>query len=246
MSNDFFFSNYNTLYLLNETNDSILFFFIGRTTFNWISKATIYAYFLFAAETVYVTIVFNKRLEIMLQTGKRFDEYIYNIIFLSILIPHFLVPIASWRGGPEVAKFKNMWTHYQVRFLRLTGEPLLFPRLNALTYSLCVFSWLLGILIMLAECVLQPDLLWWHTFAFYHIFATLNCLCSLWYINCTAMGIACRGMAKGLVRALEGPEPGKNLAEYRHLWGDLSHMMQQLGKESKLKASKKLSQLSRI
>lgn len=48
---------------------------------------------------------------------KKFDEIIYNIIFLSILIPHFLLPIASWRHGPEVAKFKNMWTHYQVTLL---------------------------------------------------------------------------------------------------------------------------------
>lgn len=49
-------------------------------------------------------------------SNKRFDEVIYNIIFLSILIPHFLLPIASWRHGPQVAIFKNMWTHYQVCF----------------------------------------------------------------------------------------------------------------------------------
>lgn len=45
---------------------------------------------------------------------KRFDEVIYNIIFMSILVPHFLLPYASWRNGSEVAKFKNMWTDYQV------------------------------------------------------------------------------------------------------------------------------------
>ncbi|XP_044736884.1 gustatory and odorant receptor 22 [Chrysoperla carnea] len=202
----------------------------GRTTFYWTSKATVYAYFLFTIETIYVTIIFKERLNIMLEPGKRFDEYIYNIIFLSILIPHFLVPIASWRGGPEVAKFKNMWTHFQVRYLRLCGEPLMFPSLTVITWSLCIFSWVLGIVIMGAEFLLQPDLLWWHTLAFYHVFATLNGLCALWYVNCTAMGGACRGMAKSLKIALEGPDPSVKLAEYRHLWGDLSHMMQQLGK----------------
>lgn len=29
-------------------------------------------------------------------------------------MPHFLLPIASWRHGKEVAKFKNMWTTFQV------------------------------------------------------------------------------------------------------------------------------------
>lgn len=62
-----------------------------------------------------MTIVFKARLELTLQKGKRFDEYIYNFIFLSILVPHFLLPIAAWRNGPEVAKYKNMWTNIQVQ-----------------------------------------------------------------------------------------------------------------------------------
>lgn len=50
----------------------------------------------------------------MLQKGKRFDEYIYNFIFLSILVPHFLLPLAAWKNGSEVAAYKNMWTNIQV------------------------------------------------------------------------------------------------------------------------------------
>jgi gustatory receptor len=58
--------------------------------------------------------VFKERLNLILQPGKRFDEYVYGIIFLSILIPHFLLPVAAWTNGTEVAKFKNMWTRFQV------------------------------------------------------------------------------------------------------------------------------------
>nr|CAI5843155.1 unnamed protein product [Callosobruchus analis] len=73
-----------------------------------------WAYFVFAAETIFVSIVFKERLYLVLKPGKRFDEYIYAIIFLSILIPHFLLPIGAWTNGGEVAKFKNMWTKFQV------------------------------------------------------------------------------------------------------------------------------------
>lgn len=61
-----------------------------------------------------MSIVFKERLKLVLLPGKRFDEYIYAIIFLSILIPHFLLPISAWTSGSDVAIFKNMWTQFQV------------------------------------------------------------------------------------------------------------------------------------
>lgn len=79
------------------------------------SATNIWAYFIFAVETVFVSVVFQERLKLILLPGKRFDEYIYAIIFLSILVPHFLLPIGAWTNGHEVAKFKNMWTQFQVR-----------------------------------------------------------------------------------------------------------------------------------
>lgn len=90
---------------------------LGNTTFSWFSFTAMYAYFLYASETVFVSIVFKERLLIILEPGKRFDEYIYGFIFLSILIPHFLLPIAAWTNGNEVAIFKNMWTRFQVRII---------------------------------------------------------------------------------------------------------------------------------
>ncbi|XP_015837537.1 gustatory and odorant receptor 22 [Tribolium castaneum] len=202
----------------------------GRTTFRWLSSTSIYAYFIFGAETIFVTMVFKERLYLILRPGKRFDEYIYGIIFLSILIPHFLLPVAAWTNGTEVAKFKNMWTRFQLKYYQVTGTPIIFHNLTLITYSLCVISWAVGIGIMLAQYYLQADMLLWHTFGYYHILAMLNCLCSLWFINCTAKGRVAVWMCNNLHKALESRNPAKILGAYRDLWVDLSHMMQQLGK----------------
>lgn len=201
-----------------------------RTTFRWFSGTTIYAYAIYTAETIFVTVVFKERVLLILQPGKRFDEYIYGIIFLSILIPHFLLPVAAWTNGSEVAKFKNMWTRFQLKYYKVTGQTIVFKNLSLITWSLCVFSWVAGIAIMLAQYYLQPDLLLWHTFGYYHILAMLNCLCSLWFVNCTAKGRVAGWLAQNLHNALESDSPADRLGEYRDLWVDLSHMMQQLGK----------------
>lgn len=87
---------------------------------------------------------------------------------------------------------------------------------------------------MLAQYYLQADMLLWHTFGYFHILAMLNCLCSLWFINCTAKGRVASWLANDLHQALESPDRANKLAEYRHLWVDLSHMMQQLGKRCNL------------
>ncbi|XP_053604917.1 gustatory and odorant receptor 22 [Plodia interpunctella] len=202
-----------------------------RTTYNWISKATLWAYIIWSLESIIVLKVGRERLSTFQQSSnKRFDEVIYNIIFLSILIPHFLLPIASWRHGPQVAIFKNMWTHYQLKYLKITGTPIVFPNLYSLTWGLCFFSWGLSIAVILSQHYLQDDFELWHSFAYYHIIAMLDGFCSLWYINCNAFGTASRGLAMNLHKALEAEHPALKLAQYRHLWVDLSHMMQQLGR----------------
>lgn len=205
-------------------------FFSLLTNYWWKSKTALYAYCVYTVETLFVLRVLEARVNILLHGGKRFDEYIYGIIFLSILSPHFLLPILAWTNGAEVAQFKNMWTKFQYKYYEITGIPLLFERLTWITYSLCVFSWVMAIVIMVAQYYLQPDMELWHTAGYYHILAMLNCLCSLWFINCTSMGIAAKGLADSLHDALGSTEPAEKLAEYRDLWVDLSHLMQQLGK----------------
>jgi hypothetical protein len=49
------------------------------------------------------------------------------------------------------------------------------------------------------------------------------------YINCTAFGLASKAFIRKLQETLGTYRPAEKLTEYRHLWVDLSHMMQQLG-----------------
>lgn len=125
--------------------------------------------------------VFHARImDFIRSTDKRFDVIIHQIIFISILLVHFLLPWASWRNGVRVASFKNSWTSYQVKHVRVVGYPVEFTRHSRLTWTVCIVSWISSILFVLAECYLQEDLLLWHTLAYYHIIATLNCFCGLW------------------------------------------------------------------
>lgn len=149
---------------------------------------------------------------------------------MSLLIPHFLLPIASWRNGGEVAIFKNMWTGYQLKFLRVTSKAIVFPRHYIITWFLCVFSWALSIAIILSQYYLQSDFQFRDTLAYYHILAMLNGFCSLWYVNCTAFKFASKLFIQHLQETMSTERPAKRLTELRHLWLDLSHMMQQLGK----------------
>lgn len=201
-----------------------------RTTFRWCSKAFVWAYIIYALETILVVYIFIDRITSFLRTDKRFDEVIYNVIFMSLLLPHFLLPVASWRNGHEVAKFKNMWTNFQLQFLKVTETQLKFPGLSMKSWSLCVIAWIVSILLVLIQYYFQPDFLFWHTFAYYHIIAMLNGFCSLWFLNCTAFGAASNALTQKLHQTILMPKPAKKLFEYRHLWVDLSHMMQQLGR----------------
>lgn len=103
----------------------------------------------------------------------------------------------------------------QLKYFQTTGTAIIFHNLSCITYTLCILSWLIGIGVMLAQFYLQPDMLLWHTFAYYHILAMLNCLCSLWYVNCTATGRVAKDLAQNLHNALESANPANSLAEYR-------------------------------
>ncbi|XP_017467124.1 PREDICTED: gustatory and odorant receptor 21a-like [Rhagoletis zephyria] len=204
---------------------------LPRTGYSWASRQVLYAICIYSVETFIVVMVLRARVKNFIeQPDKHFDEAIYNIIFISLLFTHFLLPVASWRHGPQVAIFKNMWTNYQYKFWRVTGSPIVFPNLYWLTWGLCIFSWALSIAVNLSQYVLQPDFEFWYTFAYYPIIAMLNCFCSLWYINCNAFGTVSEDLAKHLELTLKSAKPAEKLADYRYLWLDLSLMMQQLGR----------------
>lgn len=128
--------------ILHERNSILSHFFVGenlpRTTYNWRSSVFIWAYFIYGLLTVVVVYTFQARVIIFISTSKRFDEIIYSVIFISLLLPHFLLPFASWRNGTEVAKFKNMWTNYQLQYFRVTGEPIIFDGLAPMSWIGCV------------------------------------------------------------------------------------------------------------
>ena len=123
----------NSIFILFDSGENL-----PRTTYHWRSSVFIWAYFIYGLLTILVVYTFQARILNFISSSKRFDEVIYNIIFISLLLPHFLLPIASWRNGSEVAKFKNMWTHYQLQFYRVTGTPIVFHRLAAMSWIGCV------------------------------------------------------------------------------------------------------------
>lgn len=91
----------------------------GKVTFNWRSGATIYAIFFYIVTTVIVLIVGQERVHI-LQTTKRFDDYIYAILFVIFLVPHFWIPFVGWGVAHHVAVYKTMWGAFQVCICRYT------------------------------------------------------------------------------------------------------------------------------
>lgn len=67
----------------------------GKVTFSWKSKASIYAFIFYAILTVNILIVGNERIKVLQET-KKFDDYIYGILFVIFLIPHFWIPFVGW------------------------------------------------------------------------------------------------------------------------------------------------------
>lgn len=69
--------------------------------------------------TIIVLVVGYERIQILL-TIKRFDEYIYAIVFIIFLVPHFWIPFVGWGVANHVAVYKTMWGAFQVNFSLFT------------------------------------------------------------------------------------------------------------------------------
>ncbi|CAH0691779.1 unnamed protein product [Spodoptera exigua] len=101
----------------------------GTITFSWKSRATMYAVCFYIAATAVVLIVGYERIMI-LRSIRRFDDYIYAILFVIFLVPHFWIPFVGWGVAHQVAIYKTNWGKFQVRYYRVTGENLQFPNLK--------------------------------------------------------------------------------------------------------------------
>jgi gustatory receptor len=92
----------------------------GRITFSWKSKASIYAFIFYTILTVNILFVGHERMKV-LQNTKKFDEYIYGILFLIFLIPHFWIPFVGWVKS-IFELFNNFLIIHQFRALQMTSQ----------------------------------------------------------------------------------------------------------------------------
>lgn len=137
----------------------------GRVTFSWKSWASIYAFLFYCCTTVIVVIVGQERIKILSNTRK-FDESIYGILFIIFLVPHFWIPFVGWGVANDVAEYKTNWGSFQVRYYRVTGENLQFPRLKILIVIISIGCLLCAILFILSLSVLLEGFPLWHTCAY--------------------------------------------------------------------------------
>ncbi|CAD0201413.1 unnamed protein product [Chrysodeixis includens] len=156
----------------------------GTITFSWKSTATMYAVCFYIAATAVVLIVGYERIMI-LRSIRRFDDYIYAILFVIFLVPHFWIPFVGWGVAHQVAIYKTNWGKFQVRYYRVTGENLKFPNLKTTIVIISVGCLLLAVCFLLSLCILLDGFLLRHTTAYYHIITMINMNCALWFANIT-------------------------------------------------------------
>ncbi|XP_019868788.1 gustatory and odorant receptor 22-like [Aethina tumida] len=202
---------------------------IGRIKFSWKSPPMIYAYFFYAITTILVFLVGWERLDILTNRSKKFDEYIYSIIFVVYLIPHFWIPFVGWGVAYEVCDYKNSWGSFQLLYFQVTGKNLEFPYLSTLIVIISMGSVIVAIIFLLTLSVLMEGFTLYHTIAYYHIITMINMNCALWYINCRAIGNASTALADSFEKDLEVSSSAFIIAQYRYLWLLLSELLQKLG-----------------
>ncbi|XP_047991539.1 gustatory and odorant receptor 22-like isoform X2 [Leguminivora glycinivorella] len=200
----------------------------GTVTFSWKSRATMYAISFYIVATVVVLMVGYERVMI-LRSIKKFDDYIYAILFVAFLVPHFWIPFVGWGVAHQVAIYKTSWGKFQVRYYRVTGENLQFPNLQTQIVIISVGCLLLAICFLLSLCALMDGFLLIHTTAYYHIITMINMNCALWYINCKGIKIASQSLSECFRRDVNVEISAKLISRYRFLWLNLSELLQSLG-----------------
>lgn len=201
----------------------------GKITFSWKSKASIYAFIFYTILTVNIIIVGNERIKVLHET-KKFDDYIYGILFIIFLIPHFWIPFVGWvkleislkltllrifKGvANDVASYKTNWGSFQVRYYRVTGENLEFPRLKVMIVFISIGCLLCAVIFILSLSLLLDGFPLWQTSAYCetlhqlilialhfqiildHVMTMLNMNSALWYINSRGIKIASESLSR--------------------------------------------------
>ncbi|RVE52125.1 hypothetical protein evm_003198 [Chilo suppressalis] len=200
----------------------------GMITFSWRSSATAYAICFYIATTIIVLFVGYERIMI-LRSIRKFDDYIYAIIFVLFLVPHFWIPFVGWGVAPQVAIYKTNWGKFQVRYYRVTGENLKFPNLKTSIVIISIGCLLLAVCFLLSLCALLDGFPLRHTAAYFHIVTMINMNCALWYINCQAIKIASQSLSECFQKDVKIECSAKLISRYRYLWLNLSEQLQLLG-----------------
>nr|CAH7750504.1 unnamed protein product [Callosobruchus chinensis] len=202
---------------------------IGRITFGWTSAPMIYAYIFYVVTTVIVVLVGIERFDILLNKSKKFDEYIYSIIFIVFLVPHFWIPFVGWGVAYEVCDYKNGWGSFQLHYYKIAGKNLEFPLLSTLIVIISLGCLILAVGFLLTLSALLDGFTLYHTSAYYHIITMINMNCALWYINCRAIGNASTALADVFQKDIEYHCTSYIISRYRSLWLELSELLQKLG-----------------
>ncbi|CAH1113538.1 unnamed protein product [Psylliodes chrysocephalus] len=202
---------------------------IGKITFGWLSGPMIYAYVFYVITTVIVLMVGYERIDILLNRSRKFDEYIYSIIFIIFLVPHFWIPFVGWGVAREVCIYKNSWGTYQLHFYKITGKNLVFPHLSTLIVIISLGCFILAVVFLLSLSALLEGYTLYHTTAYYHIVIMLNMNSGLWYINCRAIINASQALARHFQGDVDDFCTAYIIAHYRVLWLELSEMLQGIG-----------------
>ncbi|XP_050666200.1 gustatory and odorant receptor 22-like [Leptidea sinapis] len=174
----------------------------GTITFSWRSNATTYAICFYIVSTLVVLYVGYERIMI-LRSIRKFDDYIYAILFVVFLVPHFWIPFVGWGVAKQVAIYKTNWGKFQVRYYRVTGENLQFPNLKTIIVILSVGCLLLAVCFLLSLSALLEGFLLRHTTAYYHIITMINMNCALWYINCRGIKTASQSLSECFRRVFQ-------------------------------------------
>ncbi|EAA08342.2 AGAP003098-PA [Anopheles gambiae str. PEST] len=200
----------------------------GRITFSWRSAASIYAFCFYLVSTVIVLVVGYERIKVF-QTTTKFDEYIYGILFVIFLVPHFWIPFVGWGVAKQVAIYKTMWGAFQVRYYRVTGTSLQFPHLKLLIVFLSIGCLVCAIVFLLSLSFLLEGFALWHTSAYYHIITMLNMNSALWYINSRGIRVASSSLSRCFRQDVAIECTAAMISRYRFLWLNLSELLQALG-----------------
>ncbi|XP_038210048.1 gustatory and odorant receptor 22-like [Zerene cesonia] len=200
----------------------------GTITFSWRSRATVYAICFYIITTFIVLFVGYERIMI-LRSIKKFDDYIYAVLFVAFLVPHFWIPFVGWGVAHQVAIYKTSWGKFQVRYYRVTGENLQFPNLKTSIVIISVGCLLLAVCFLLCLCALLDGFLLRHTAAYFHIITMINMNCALWYINCRGIKTASQNLSNCFRRDVNVECTAHLISSYRFLWLNLSELLQSLG-----------------